>query len=60
MRTFLWGSFGMVPLKALCLKLIEDTGALKQLDAFAVTVPQLICTVVIMSEMLSCLVMVML
>lgn len=33
MRTSLWGSHGRIPFQALCLVLIEDTGALKQLDA---------------------------
>ncbi len=52
-----WGSSGMMPFQALCLRLIEDTGALKRLDAWAVTVPQLMFTVIMMAEALTCLVM---
>ncbi len=33
MRTSLWGSSGMMPFQALCLRLIEDTGVLKRRDA---------------------------
>ena len=49
MRTCSWGSSGMTPVRAMCLRLIEDNGALKRLDALAVTVPQLMYTVIMMA-----------
>jgi len=47
----------MMPVQAMCLRLIEDNGALKRLDALAVTVPQLMYTVIMMAEKSTCSVM---